>query len=57
MKCEYFEGCPVYAKHGPALCARLFCADRCPETQGQGTGHSVQGTAVKQKAAVKRGKH
>ena len=30
MKCEYFEGCEVYRKHGDALCGKLFCRDKCP---------------------------
>lgn len=54
MKCEYFDGCPVYARHGDALCERLFCADRCPENRIQEPG--VRSQNEKPKAAVKRGK-
>lgn len=33
MRCEYFDGCPVYARHGDALCERLL--GYCPELQGE----------------------
>lgn len=61
MRCEYFDGCPVYARHGDALCERLFCADRCPESRIQESGGRSQESGVrsqkeKPKAAVKRGK-
>ena len=68
MKCEYFDGCPVYARHGDALCERLFCADRCPENRiqepggrGQESGGIIQESGVrsqkeKPRAAVRRGK-
>jgi len=30
MRCEYFEGCPVYQQRGEAACRRHFCNDDCP---------------------------
>jgi len=35
MKCEYFEGCPVYQNAGEAACRRHFCNDTCPAPKGK----------------------
>ncbi|MHC1697773.1 MAG: hypothetical protein AB9919_06895 [Geobacteraceae bacterium] len=38
MKCEYFEGCPVYTNAGEAACRRHFCNDTCPDLSGENHG-------------------
>jgi hypothetical protein len=30
MKCEKYEFCPIYKRHGGALCSKLFRFDKCP---------------------------
>lgn len=46
MRCEYFEGCPVFKRGGEAACKRHFCNDTCPQIPDTATVTGTIATAA-----------
>jgi len=56
MKCEYFEGCPVFKRGGEAACKRHFCNDTCPKPKGKNNADHSPGRMEQSGDAAASGK-